>query len=108
MRILDENNNELQEVDFALGYYVTDQILIDHHPAQEYIPEQGHYEIVAEYPNGGKDVDWIIDIPGQEEKEAWDEVEDILRWHWFTEEEINIKTKYEDAKQALEILGVLE
>ena len=108
MRILDENNNELQEVDFTYGYYVMDQILIAHHPAQEYIPEQWHYEVVTEYPNGGKDVVKIIDVPGQAAREAWDEVEDILRWHWFTEEEIEGREKYGDAKTALDILGVAE
>ena len=108
MRILDENGNELQEVDFTYGYYVADQILIAHHPAQEYIPEQGHYEVVAEYPNGGKDVEWVIDVPGQEAREAWDETEDILRWHWFTEDEVEGREKYGDAKQALELLGVTE
>ena len=108
MRILDENDNELQEVDFTEGYYVTDQIVIAHHPAQEYIPEQWHYEVVAEYPNGGKDVERVIDVPGQEAREAWDEVEDILRWHWYTAEEVEAIQKYQDAKQALGILGVTE
>lgn len=108
MRILDENGSELQEVDFTNGYYVTDQIVIAHHPAQEYIPEQWHYEVVAEYPNGGKDIERVIDVPGQEAKEAWDEVEDILRWHWLTEEELEGREKFGDAKAALEILGVTE
>ena len=108
MRVLDENGNELQEVDFSLGYYVTDQIVIAHHPAQEYIPEVYHYEVIAEYPNGGKDVVKVIDVPGQEAKEAWDEVEDILRWHPYTAEEIEARDKYSDAKEALEILGVTE
>lgn len=108
MRILDENGNELQEVDFTLGYYALDQIIIAHHPAQEYIPEQWHYEVVAEYPNGGKDVEKVIDVPGQEAREAWDEVEDILRWHPFTEDEIEGRGKFKDAKDALEILGVTE
>lgn len=25
--------------------------------------EKGHYETVAEYPNGGKDVEWVVDEP---------------------------------------------
>ena len=32
---------------------------------KEYIPEVSHYETIAEYPNGGKDVIKIIDEPGQ-------------------------------------------
>lgn len=108
MRIIDEDGNELSSVDFTDGYYVTDQIIIAHHPAQEYIPEQWHYEVIAEYPNGGKDVEKVIDVPGQQAREAWDEIEDILRWHWYTAEEIEARVKYEDAKAALQILGVTE
>lgn len=106
MRVIDENGNEVQNPDFGEGYYIEEQIIIAHHPAQEYIPEQWHYEIVAEYPNGGKDVERIIDVPGQEAREAWDEVEDILRWHYYSAEEIEAREKYPDAKEALEILGV--
>ena len=87
MRILDENGNELINPDFAEGYYVEDTIIIAHHPAQRYIPEEYHYEIIAEYPNGGKDVAKIIDVPGQEAKEAWDDVETILRWHWYSNDD---------------------
>ena len=108
MRVLDENGNEVLESDFSLGYYVEDQIIIAHHPAQEYIPEQWHYEVVAEYPNGGKDVEKIIDVPGQEAKPAWDEVENILRWHPYSEDEINVRNNYQDIMEALEILGVTE
>ena len=136
MRILDENGNEVLNPDFADGYYVEDQIVIAHHQAQEYIPEQFHYEVVAEYPNGGRDVEKVIDVPGQEAREAWDETEDILRWHPYSQEEIEARDRaylidelvgrvdtltermdnYEDntlaemhdMKDALEILGVSE
>ena len=108
MRILDENGKELREVDFTNGYYVEDQIVIAHHPAQEYIPEQYHYEIIAEYPNGGRDVVKIVDVPRQEAREAWDETEDILRWHWYTQDEIEARKKFQDMKDALEMLGVTE
>lgn len=108
MRVIDENGNEVLNPDFNEGYYVVETIVIAHHPAQEYIPEQWHYEVVAEYPNGGKDVERVIDVQGQEARDAWDEVEDILRWHPYTEEEIEAREKYGDAKEALGILGVSE
>lgn len=108
MRVIDENGNQLQDVDFNFGYYVVETIIIAHHPAQPYIPEEWHYEVIAEYPNGGKDVEKVIDVQGQEARDAWDEYEDILRWHWYTEEELEARAKYGDAKQALEILGVTE
>lgn len=45
-----------------------------HHPAIAGKEGEGHYEVVAEYPNGGKDVKWVEDVPGIEAKEAWDEI----------------------------------
>lgn len=45
MRILNEQNEEIQEseVDLTLGYLIPDQILIEHHDAVEEVKEQGHY-----------------------------------------------------------------
>ena len=40
------------------------------------------------YPNGGKDVKKVIDAPGVEAKEAWDEYETIQRYMLYTEEEL--------------------
>ena len=108
MRVIDENGQELTNPDFNLGYYVLETIIIAHHPSQPYIPEQWHYEVIAVYPNGGQDVERIVDVPGQEYRAAWDETEDILRWHWYTQEEIEARAKYPDAKEALDILGVTE
>ncbi len=84
MRILDENGNELdpRSLDYLIGYTTPETILIAHHEAKEYVPEQFHYEVTAEYPNGGKDVARVVDVPGQEAEEAWDETEVILRWRF--------------------------
>lgn len=108
MRIIDIHGEEILNPNFDEGYYIEEQIIIAHHPAQEYIPEQYHYEVIAEYPNGGKDVEKVIDVPGQEAREAWDEVENILRWYWYTEDEIKGRTQYRDMKNALDLLGVSE
>ena len=45
-----------------------------HHDAVVGRQEQGHYETVAEYPNGGKDVRWVIDVPSVTASDAYDEV----------------------------------
>lgn len=81
MRILDINNNVISKEDYVeeMGRLIEEKLLIAHHPAQEYIEEQGHYEVITEYANGGKDVEWVVDVPGQQACEAWDEYEDILR-----------------------------
>lgn len=88
MRILDSNNVEIESPDLSLGYLTEDNILIAHHEAVEAVEEQWHYETVAEYPNGGKDVVKIIDAPGVEAQDAWDEYEMVQRYIPYTEEEL--------------------
>lgn len=88
MRIFDELDNLLETFDETKGYLKNDSLFIRHHEAVEAVEEQGHWETLAEYPNGGKDVDWVIDVPAVEAKEAWDEYEDILRFVPFSVEEL--------------------
>lgn len=88
MRILDLGGMEVENPDLSLGYLREEKILITHHPAVEAIAEQWHYETIAEYPNGGKDVKKVVDVPGVEAREAWDEYEMISRYIPYTEEEL--------------------
>ena len=101
MRILDENNIELTEeqINLELGYLKPESIISIHHEATKEVKEVGHYEVIAEYPNGGKDVAWIIDVPGIEAKEAWDEYEDIQRYILYTEEELAARDAEKKAKE---------
>ena len=101
MRILDENNIELTEdqINLELGYLRPESIISIHHEAVEEVKEVGHYEVIAEYPNGGKDVIWVIDVPGIEAKEAWDEYEDIQRYVLYTEEELAARDAEKKAKE---------
>lgn len=86
MRILDENNIEIENPDFAKGYLVEEEIFVRHHESIEAVEEIGHFKVVKEYPNGGKDVEFIVDTPAVEAKEAWDEYETIQRFVPYTEE----------------------
>ena len=88
MRIFDENNNILDAYDETKGYLKPDTLLVRRHEAVDAVEEQGHWETVAEYPNGGKDVAWIVDVPGVEAKPAWDEYEKIYRFVAFDAEEL--------------------
>lgn len=88
MRIFDELDNLLETFDETKGYLKNDSLFIRHHEAVEAVEERGHWETIAEYPNGGKDVDWVIDVPAVEAKEAWDEYEDILRFVPFSVKEL--------------------
>lgn len=101
MRIFDQDGNELlrEEIDFEKGYLVDDQIFIEHHEAIEAVEEEGHWETVAEYENGGKDVDWVVDVPAVEAKDAWDEYEDIQVYILYTEEELEARAEAERKAQ---------
>ena len=108
MRILDENNVERNEseLDLNLGFLKPESIISIHHETVEEVKEVGHYEVIAEYPNGGRDVAWIIDVPGTEAKEAWDEYEDIQRYVLYTEEELAARDAEKKAKEEDALLEV--
>lgn len=88
MRILDENNVEITSPDLSLGHLVEEEVFVAHHQAVEAVPDQWHYETIAEYPGGGKDVEKVVDVPGTEPREAWDEYEMIRRYVLYTEAEL--------------------
>lgn len=88
MRIFDENNIEIKEPDISKGYLINDSLFLCHHEATESKEEEGHYETVKEYPNGGKDVRWVVDKPAVQAIEAWDEYEEIKRYVKFTDSEL--------------------
>ena len=88
MKIYNQTKTEiLENCDFEKGYLQDDVIEITI-PRQEKIEEVGHYETIAEYPNGGKDVQWIIDQPGQEEIPEHIEEEEIQVYIPYTQEEL--------------------
>lgn len=101
MRIFNTDNIELVEPDLTKGRLVQEKRLVAHHEAIEEMPEVGHYDVITEYPNGGKDVEWVIDIPGTPAQDAWDEYEDILRFIPFTESEL-AENKIAELKQKLQ------
>lgn len=81
MRVFNEDKTqELKEYDLNKGHLELDKLFIRHHKAVEEIKEQWHYETIAEYPNGGKDVEKI--------KEEYDEYEDIYVYIPYTDEEL--------------------
>lgn len=88
MRIVDINNVELTSPDLSLGYLKNDRIFVKHHEAVDQVDEQWHYEVIAEYPNGGKDIKKVIDVVGVKAKDAWDEYEDIQRYIEYEEDEL--------------------
>ena len=89
MRVFNEDKTqELKEYDLNKGHLELDKLFIRHHKAVEEIKEQWHYETIAEYPNGGRDVSKVIDVPYQAPQEAFDEYEDIYVYIPYTDEEL--------------------
>lgn len=102
MRILDENNNAVDNADLEKGYLTTETIVIAHHDAVEASPGKSHTEVVKEYPNGGKDVVTVWDEEPVEAQNAYDETEEIQRYHLYTEEELKqreLEKKEAEAKE---------
>ena len=104
MRILDQEHKELTNPDLSRGKLVEDRIIVRHHQEVEAIPDQFHYETIAEYPNGGKDVAVVVDIPGRPGIPAWDEYEDILRYVPYTAEKLQERAEWENQVSDLDIL----
>ena len=90
MIVYDELGNALdaEALDYAKGYLAVRK-RIHHHPAVEAAAELGHMETLEEYPaTGGRDVRWVVDTPGTDAQEAWDEEETYTEYVRYTEEEL--------------------
>lgn len=88
MEIYNENMELIESPDLSLGYLKSDTKII-HHEAVPGVQEQWHYETVREYPNGGKDIAKVVDVPGVEAKPAWDEKIPIQIYVLYTQEELD-------------------
>lgn len=114
MDMYDEQGNPVTDFDPAKGRLEM-QKRMHHHEAVEAVEEQGHWETVAEYPEtGGKDVQWVVDAPGVEAREAWDEEETYWLYIPYTEEVLaqmeadrNQPTPEERVKELEEALELL-
>ena len=103
MKIIDENGAAIENPDLTLGYLVDDTEPVEH-PAVEGVEEVSHYETVAEYPNGGKDVQRVVDVPGVPARPAWTEQLPIKRYIRYTAEELAAQEearKKQEAKDKL-------
>lgn len=105
MRIFNEVKTEelsAEQLDYERGYLKPDKLFVAHHDAVDARKQVSHYEVVKEYPNGGKDVKEVIDVPATEAKEAYDEYEDIQVYVPYTEEELK-KRVYEKRYAELKV-----
>lgn len=68
MVVFDVNGNVIEDYDLEIGYLTSEAKEVTHSWVID-SEATGHYETVAEYPNGGKDVEWVID---SEETGHWE------------------------------------
>lgn len=103
MRVFNASKTEeIKEYDLTKGYKYPDKLIthheqeVIHREAVEGVDEVGHYETIREYPNGGRDLRWVVDVervkPRDEYdevvQEAYDEEEDIEVYVPYTEEQL--------------------
>ena len=103
MKIIDENGAALENPDLTLGW-LRDETEAVEHPAQAGVPELSHYETVAEYPNGGKDVRKIIDREGVPARDAWTEQVPVQKYIRYTAEELAAQEEERKKAEAREML----
>lgn len=130
MRIYDIEGNIIENPNLDIGHLVEKQRAIVHryNITQK---EVGHYKVIKEYSNGGKDVEWVIDTPEEGNWITYDidgnqiecdiivpddaphemdinDVENYLLYVLYTEEELKQKTKEETASTSPSQLDIIE
>lgn len=103
MKIIDETGAVVENPDLTLGYLTDDTQPLEH-PAQEAVAEVAHYETVAEYPSGGRDVQRVVDVPGVPARPAWTEQLPIKRYIRYTAEELAAQEEERKKQEAKEKL----
>lgn len=88
MEIYNDRMELIEKPELLLGY-LRPGTRTEHHAAVQGMAEQWHYETVAEYPNGGKDIRRVVDVPGVEARDAWDEEIAIQIYTPYTQEELD-------------------
>lgn len=88
MQIIDDKTGAvIDSPDLTKGYLKSETHTV-HHDAVEAVEEVSHYETIAEYPNGGKDVRKVVDVPGVAAQDAYDEEVEAQRYILYTADEL--------------------
>lgn len=104
MKIIDINGSQMENPDLSLGW-LEDTTRTIYHDAVAGVEEVSHYETET-LPDGtpaiyydadgrekGRDVRKVVDVPGVEAKDAWDEEEQVQVYHLYTAEELAAQEK---------------
>ena len=82
-----KKTKELKDYDLELGYLVPDTLTIKHREVKE-VKEEGHFKVLAEFPNGGKEVEWVVDKLGTPYQPPREEIVNIYIYVPYTQEEL--------------------
>lgn len=107
MEIYNENMKRIENPDLSLGY-LKPSTRTEHHDAVKGVEEVWHYETIAEYPNGGKDVQKVIDVPGVEAQAAWNEEIQIQIYIPYTQEELDAMEEEKNKPTTEQRIAALE
>lgn len=107
MEIYNQHMERIENPDLSLGR-LEPGTRTEHHDAVQGVEEKWHYETIAEYPNGGRDVKRVIDVAGTEAKDAWDEEIPIQIYIPYTQEELDRMEEEKNKPTQEERLAVLE
>lgn len=107
MEIYNENMERIENPDMTLGW-LEDSTRTVHHDAVPGVTEQWHYEVAKVYPNGGKELKRVIDVPGAAAQKAWDEKITIKIYHPYTQEELDAMAEAENKPTQEERISALE
>ena len=107
MEIYNQNMERIENPDLTLGY-LTPSTRTEHHEAVPGTQEKWHYETIREYPNGGKDIERVIDVPGAAAQEAWDEEIPIQIYIPYTQEELDAMEEERNKPTQEERIAMLE
>lgn len=105
--IYNERMERIDSPDLKLGWLRTGTRTV-HHDAVEGVNEVWHYETVAEYENGGRDIRKVVDVPGVEAKPAWDEEIGIQIYVPYTQEELDRMEEEKSRPNTEDRLSALE
>ena len=92
----EQKTEELFDVDLENGTLLDDLLQIGMTEGISEVDEVGHYEVVKEYPNGGKDVEWVVTIPRVEELPSQPIFEEIFIYKPYVRSVISEEEKEEN------------
>lgn len=102
VEIYNEKMERIENPDLSKGRLVEHTKTIKHE-AVEGVEEVSRYEIVKEYPNGGKDLKKVVVVPGVKAKPPRTEEVKYYVYKEFTKEELEKKKKPTNEERLNEI-----